>query len=494
MKKLATSIFLVVCAVAVVFIGWYWWKSANERRDASRPVITRRLVVADGASTDKRGLAAPDRGVATNRIDALPDEVVLDVESLNLDADEGEEQIMTVRKTGSGASGGGLAIVIADTVPGRRGWFRSWESPIPVTKLTTLQLQARDVIGDHWLSIVVTGMNEKNEQTLTIFREVRGSENTGLQYAPIASVVGDSVRIEDADRPESYQLGQTEGAPSVILSFSKDAASQNPLDQLRTTWSWDPKKKSYVITAKDPIPGAQVERDIANKVLTGRESDFENFLQGVWYDASMGPKDPKTRLLVFDRAGNSIVFYSGDSQEVFHWNESHATRTGLYVGAQNESVPTLRRLMDIEMTGADAISVRVFEDLLMKIESENRWDGNYRRFHEDAQPAAKSPGPLPIEGLWSGDSVKLVFGASNYTLSQGEVSSSGRWIQYRVGEDNLIELIGEAPDGKRRNFIVEITSAGNGARGIVLTPVIPTINGPERAEEPKIQATQSYRR
>ncbi len=494
MKKLATSIFLGVCAIAIAFIAWYWWQSAAERRDASRPVITRRLVVADNASTDKQGLSAPDRGVATNRIDALPDEVVLDVESLNLDADEGEEQIMTVRKTGSGPSGSGLAIVVADTIPGRRGWFRSWESPIPVTKLTTLQLQARDVIGDHWLSIVVTGMNEKNEQTLTIFREVRGSELTGLQYTLIASVVGDSVRIEDADRPESYQLGQTEGMPSTILAFTKDAASSNPLDQLRTTWSWDQKKKVYAISAQDPIPGAQVERDIANKVLTGRESDFESFLQGVWYDASLGPKDPKTRLLVFDRPGNSIVFYSGDSQEVFHWNESHATRTGLYVGAQNESVPTLRRLMDIEMTGADSISVRVFEDLLMKIESENRWDGNYRRFHEDALPAPKSVGPLPIEGLWTGDSVKLVFGATSYTLTQGDKSSEGRWIQYTVGKDNLIELIESGPGGKRRNFSIEIQSAGNGARSIVLTPVIPTINGPERAEEPRIRVTQSYRR
>ena len=493
MKKLATSIFLVICAIAIVFVGWYWWKSAVERRDASRPVVTRKVVVADAKEQSPLGLAAANRAATANRIDALPDEVVLDVESLNLDNDEGEEQIMTVRKTGAGAAGGGLAIVIADTVPGRRGWFRSWESPIPVTKLTTLQIQARDIIGDHWLSIVVTGMNEKNEQTLTIFREVRGSELVGLRYTEIASVVGDSVRIQDADRPESYQLGQTEGAPSVILAFTKDTTSQNPLDQLRTTWSWDPKKKAYEITAKDPIPGAQVERDIANKVLTGRESDFESFLQGIWYDANLGPKDPKTRLLVFDRPGNSIVFYSGDSQEVFQWNESHATRTGLYVGAQNESVPTLRRLMDIEMTGADTVSVRVFEDLLMKIDSENRWDGNYRRFPETMTAPVVKNGPLPIEGLWTGDGVKIVFGPNSYALNQGDASSEGQWIQYSIGKNQLIEFLDSAPGAARRNFRIEIQATDAGTRTMVLTPVVPTINGPERAELPRITATQSIR-
>ncbi|MDA8410584.1 MAG: pallilysin-related adhesin, partial [Treponema sp.] len=315
----------------------------------------------------------------------------------------------------------------------------------------------------------------------------------GLRYTEIASVVGDSVRIQDADRPESYQLGQTEGAPSVILAFTKDTTSQNPLDQLRTTWSWDPKKKAYEITAKDPIPGAQVERDIANKVLTGRESDFESFLQGIWYDANLGPKDPKTRLLVFDRPGNSIVFYSGDSQEVFQWNESHATRTGLYVGAQNESVPTLRRLMDIEMTGADTVSVRVFEDLLMKIDSENRWDGNYRRFPETMTAPVVKNGPLPIEGLWTGDGVKIVFGPNSYSLNQGDASSEGQWIQYSIGKNQLIEFLDSAPGAARRNFRIEIQATDAGTRTMVLTPVVPTINGPERAELPRITATQSIR-
>lgn len=491
MKKIATSIFFAVSALVLLFVAWYWWNSAAERDEASRPVVTRKLVVATDGSAAKGGPQGQNPSAATNRIDALPDEVVLDVESLNLDTDEPEEQIITVRKTGPG--GGSLAIVIADSLPGRRGWFRSWESPVPVTKLTTLQIQARDVIGDHWLSIVVTGMDEKNEQTLTVFREVPGSEKTGLQYATVASVAGDSVRIEDADRPESYQLGQTEGAPSSILVFTKDPASVNPLDQIQTTWTWDPRRSIFVDSAKVAIPGAQVERDIATKVLTGHEADFEAFLQGIWYDASLGPNDPKTRLLVFDRGADSIVFYSGDSQEVFHWNESHATRTGLYVGAQNESVPTLRRLMDIEMTGSDTVSVRVFEDLLMKIDSENRWDGSYRRYKEGSVPKSPAPAPLPLDGTWTADGIRLIFSQNEYSLSESGTVGQGRWLQYTVGADHVIELIDDGAK-PRRNFRVELKDAPGGNRGMTLIPVLPTINGLERAEEPSLTLTQVRRK
>lgn len=487
MKKLATPIFLAACLLLLAFVGWFWWKSSLERSDASRPVVNRKLVVADDGAASRSSAPDAPEPAATNRIEALPDEVVLDVESLNLDNDEAEEQIITVRKTGAG--GGGLAIVVADSLPNRRGWFRSWEAPVPVTKLTTLQIQARDVVGDHWLSIVVTGMDERNEQTLTIFRERRGSEATGLQYDRVASVAADSLRIEDAERPESYQLGQTEGEPSSILAFSRDPASSNPLDQLRTTWTWSPRAKSFEVSARDPIPGAQVERDIATKVLTGKETDFENFLQGIWYDAQYAPNDPRTRLLVFDRKGDSIVFYSGDSQEVFHWNESHSTRTGLYVGAQNESVPTLRRLMDVEMTGADSVSVRVFEDLLMKIDSENRWDGSYRRFKDESPPVSPATGLLALEGSWTGEGTKLILGHGSYSLSQGSSLSQGRWLQYSLGSDRVLELIDEGPGTARRNFRLELQEGG-GMRNLTLTPVRPTINGLERAEAPAIRLSQ----
>ncbi|MEI6873668.1 MAG: pallilysin-related adhesin [Spirochaetota bacterium] len=424
----------------------------------------------------------------------LPDEVVLSVESLNLDTDEGDEQILTVRKTGSQFSG--LAIVVADYLPERRGWIRSWESMIPVTKLTTLQIQARDIIGDHWLSIIVTGMDEKNQQTLSVFKERRGSEKAGLTYDKVSSLAADTVFVDAVDRPESYQLAQTNGEPYRLLAFSSDKDSTNPLDQIRSTWTWDPKLGKYAESARDKIPGAQVERDIALKVLTGRESDFESFLQGVWYDSAVGPRDARTRLLVFDRASSSITFFSSDAQEVFRWNESHSTRTGLYVGAQNESVQTLRRLLDIELTGAESVSVRVFEDLLMKIDSENRWDGAYKRLQNGVSLSSASTPELKIDGVWLGAGIELSFTSGAYSLVQGEQFQKGRYMLYKVGKDTVLELIEQRSGAQvpRVNYLVTPRQAKDGTRFIRLAKVLPSITGLEKKEEGSVELSQKKQR
>ncbi|MEI6387470.1 MAG: pallilysin-related adhesin [Spirochaetota bacterium] len=487
MKRIVTLLFFLVSALALAFVGWYWWKSNAERADAAKPVSTRNLVV----NHEEGGTAGEDVGKPVtgnlNRIGALPDEVVISAESQNLDQDEGEEQILIVKKTG--VKPNGLAVVIADWLPERKLWIRSWESPIPVTKLTTLQLQVRDILGDHRLCIVIAGMNEINEQTLTLFRPRMGSELTGLAYTPIVSLAADSVFIEATERPESYQLAQSNGSPFRILSFTRDRESGNPLDQVRTTWTWDGSGNAYAGSAIDRIPGAQVEQEIANKVLTGRASDFEDFLQGLWYDADSGPRDPKARLLVFDRKGASIIFFSGDSQEVFHWNESHSTRTGLYIGTQNESVQTLKRLLDIEMTGAESVSVRVFEDLLMKIDSENRWDGTYRRLTAGKTAPVKRAAPSALTGAWQSSGVKLGFSEGLYSLELDSSTSSGRYIQYKVGTDQVVELIA-GTGGQRIHYEIELKDNKDGSRHLTLTPVVPTINGLERKESGSLDLSQ----
>jgi len=484
-KKLGTYVFLVVAALAAAFVAWYWLKSSAERADAARPVATRQVTVSGSGNPEEApgGSKAPAENA--NKIGALPDEVVLSVESLNLDTDEGEEQILTVRKTSPQYTG--LALVVADWVPDRRQWIRSWEGRIPVTKLTTLQIQARDLIGDHWLDIVATGMDERNEQTLTVFREVRKSEFTGLIYTEIAGIAADSVFIDAVDRPESYQLAQTDGEPFRILSFVGDRKSANPLDTTRTTWTWEARKGKYAPTATDRIPGAQVAKELATKVLTGQAADFEKFLTGVWYDDELGPHDPRTRLIVFDPPGASIIFFSGDSQEVFRWNESHSTYNGLYAGTNNESVQNLRRLLDIEMTGADTISLRVFEDLLMKIDSENRWDGSYRRLVNDPR-LSQAPGPLPrLEGSWTGGGQEFSFAGGRYTWSKAGELRRGRYLLYSVGPDPVIELLAEGAVAgakpTRSDYLIAIPAAKDGKRRLSLIPVTPTINGLERKEE-----------
>jgi hypothetical protein len=495
MKRLLHALFFLFCALAIGVGLYYLIRERSGAAASKRPVATRQVVVSSGNASQEEREAKAERDAAVNRIAALPNEVILDVAVLNLDEDEGDEQVLTVRKTDR--ADGRLSIVAADYVPLRRTWVRSWEGETLATKPTTFSVQVKDVLGDHGLALVCTGMDESNEQTISIFRRSPG--DPALVYEPICSVAADSVAIDEIERSEGYQLGQTEGESWPVLSYSRDKESQNLLDQVKTVYRWDPRKKSFVVAAMERIPGAQVERAMIAKVLTGSEKDFEGFLQGVWYGSGSGPFDPGAKLLVFDRLGSKITFYSSEAQEVFTWNESNPTRYGLYVSCQNESVSNLRRLMNIELTGSEAISIRVFEDIQMKVDVEDRWDGSYRKLPSDgsatvARAATGHPEPsFKLEGPYrAADGAEIVFARPRYSLRSGDSLERGSFNAYKLGNDVVLELSVFQENGlrsSRKTYRATYTEQKNGrnlVRRLVLAPAKAAISGLELLEEPSL--------
>jgi hypothetical protein len=493
MRRFLQTVFLAFCALALGAAAYYFALRRSESATA-RPVATRQAEV-NTDEVEARAEAAV-RASVLNAIAALPNEVILDAVSLNVDEDEGDEQIITVRKTDRPE--GKLAIVVADFPAQRRAWLRAWEGEIQTTKLTTLSIRTLDLVGDHGLDLVCTGMNERNEQTIDVFRRAKVKE--GLSNEAVCSLAADTIVLQELDRSEAYQLGQTTGESWPILAFRRDRESQNILDQIQSTWAWDPRRGRYALDREESIPGAEVEKGMIGKVLSGSESDFEDFLFGAWVESAKGPLDPAARFILFDRRGGSITFFSADSQEIFRWNDSHSTRYGIYVGGQNESVPNLRRLMDIEMTGADTISVRVFEDLQMKVDAEDRWDGIYRK--QPAASAASLAGRgreskdekafIPSGTYRSADGSELSLSGRRFTLRGKEKAEGGGFVAYQLGKDMVVELSVLREDGSsagRRTYratLSESKTAKESARTLVLSPARTTINGLELLEEPDL--------
>jgi len=452
------------------------------------------------ASSPEERESAAERISAMNRISTFANEVVLDVDSINLDQDEGEEQILTVRKTDK--ANGGLWVVVADYLPARRAWIRAWEGETLVTKLTTFAIQAKDLIGDHNLDIVCTGIDDANQQTIVVWKRISDPEKDTLAYSAAAALAADSLIVEELERSEGYQLGQTNGVDWPIVAFRRDKESQNILDQIKTVYSWDFSKGSYVESATQRIPGAQVEKNIAAKVLTGNEGDFESFLRGVWYESSAGPLDSKAKLIVFDRSGGSITFYSSEAQEVFRWLDSHSTRNGLYVGSQNESVSNLRRLMDIELAGADTITVRVFEDLKMKVDAEDLWNGTYRKLPDGTSGpegrSARGNAPFTLAGLWrSADGSEMAFGEGRrFRLTRPGKNEAGGYSLYSIGSDAVLEFVVLKDNGlieTRRSYRALYTETKKGKstqRILRLVPARVAIVGLELLEEPVLSFEQ----
>jgi hypothetical protein len=488
MKRLVHAIFFIFCAIAIGIGAYYVVRERSGTAASSRPITTRQVVASPASEGSDGREAQGESESSVNRIDALPNEVILNVMTVNLDTDEGDEQILTVRKTDR--PDGLLNIVVADYVPQRRAWVRSWEGETLATKPTTFSIQAEDMFGDHDMAIVCTGMNEMNEQTISIFR--RKPDALALTYSPVCSIAADAVEIEKIERSEGYQLGQTGGASWPILSYVRDKESVNLLDQVKTVHVWSERSGSYAVSETQRIPGAQVERNMIAGVLTGSEEDFEAFLQGVWYANGTGPFAPEARLIVFDRITDTITFHSSEAQEVFTWTESNPTRYGLYASSQNESVPNLRRLINIELTGSEAISVRVFQDVNMKVDAEDRWNGGYLKLSSEvsnalvrsasgrAEPDFKLDGPYRAD-----DGTELVFARPHYTLRSGENTERGAFNSYRLGDDDVIEFTAIRENGlraSRRTYRARFAEQQSGralVRTLVLSPARAAIDGLE---------------
>jgi hypothetical protein len=502
MKRIVQAVFLLVSALALASALYFLVQGRTGAAAAARPVATRQVLPESKGQAE--AAPSPEEASPVNHIPALPNEVILNVVSVNVDQEEGDEQILTVRKTDR--ADGRLSIVVADYVQQRNSWIRSWEGDTQSTKLTTFSIQAKDLLGDHGLDIVCTGMDDSSEQTIAVFRRTAGT----LEYAEILSLAADSIAIGEAERSEGYQLGQTKGESWPIYAYSADKESSNLLDQVKDRYAFDPRKGRYEKVSSERIPGAQVEREIVSKVLTGSEADFEAFLQGVWYEAGKGPFDPGTKLIVFDKAGASISFYRTEAQEIFRWTESHSTRYGLYARGQNEFVDNLVRLMDIELTGSDLVSIRVFEDLQMKMDPEDRWDGDYRKMPQGARDALAARGSglskpaLRLEGPFrSSSGIELSFAAPRYSLKSslsagkaGATNESGGFELYALGGDTALDLIAIRPDGlrmERRTYKAAYTETRSGKdllRRLVLSPAKAAIDGLELLQEDDIVLEQ----
>jgi hypothetical protein len=491
MKRIVQVVFLLVSALVLVSSIYFFIQGRSGAAAAARPVATRQVLPESKAPSDAEKALAAEEASPINHVPTLPNEVILNVTSFNVDQEKGEEQVLTVRKTDR--TDGRLSIVVADYVEQKKSWVRSWEGDTLSTKLTTFSIQAKDLLGDHNLEIICTGMDDSGEQTIAVFRRSTGSS----VFSEILSLAADSIAIGEADRSESYQLGQTNGESWPIFAYSGDKESTNLLDQIKDKYAWDPHRGQYVKIGSERIPGAQVEREIISKVLTGSEKDFESFLQGIWYESGKGPFDPGTRLIVFDKGSGSISFYKTEAQEVFRWTESHSTRYGLYVRCQNESVENLVRLMDIELTGSDLVSVRVFEDLQMKMDPEDRWDGSYRKLPQGARDAMAGKGSglsrpaVKLEGPYrSRSGAELNFAQPRYSLKSSTTpNESGGFELYSLSGLTVLELIAVRSDGlpsQRRTYkaVYSETRIGKDlVRHLVLSPAKAAIDGLELLQE-----------
>jgi len=368
----------------------------------------------------------------------------------------------------------------------QRGYRRMWNSPAAATRSETISLFSQDLIGDRNNCIIVTGMNANNEHTMTIFRP-NPALSIDTEYKKIAELqIAGSIVIQEAGRSFAYQQGITRGQSHTLASYGHDSASLNMLDQIETIYAFNALTEQYEQINVSRIPGSQIEQRRLRELLSGAPGVFENFISDLWYYVTpQGTIDSK-QYLYFNPAGKEIIFYGDEAQQVFRWQTSNPTRFGLFIRSQNISISTLLRSIDIELESLDSIRLRVIEDVRLRITANTTWDGSYRRAGAANFKETVSQMRPTIDAVYNSSWGRLeFFNSGEYTITLNANTRKGRYVFYRVDDNDLLEMRPETNSAESRM----VYKTENAAGLMVLSRVRVGTNGVQDLLEPPITFT-----
>jgi hypothetical protein len=371
-------------------------------------------------------------------------EVQIAVIAEDFDGDGAEEQVIAYRNLME--KDNLIYITFVDYDEEHHKYRRVWNASTAAVRHATASLFSIDLIGNHRNCVAVTGMNQNDEQTLTAFSIVPANEQREgyPSYKQIIRLVMDgTIVINEIERSQAYQMGFANGASWQISSRGHDPYSANSFDQIEESWRYDPIAAVYRKESSVRIPGAKIEETRLRELLSGGKQGFEQFVDGLWYHITDEGAIDNERYIYFDTAKREVSFYNDDTQQVFRWQSSYATKYGLFISSQNISVATLNRKIDIELKSLDSISVRVSEDVRMRIIMNAPWDGSYRKAqtlrNTGKDAISVSPG---IDAEYNSAIGRVFFYQDgSYEIELNGSLNKGKYAFYKIGGYELLEFI-----------------------------------------------------
>lgn len=378
MKHRHINIFVPLFFIVTIGIIIYFFINQHQFSNQASQTRQARVITpqSNTSKADNVGESVAERmayeDLNMSKIALASDEQVVAIITQNLDTDPQDEQIIAYRKNSDTSQQIMVSYVDFDETAGI--YKKVWEQATLATKPRTVRLLIKDLLGNRSNCIVLEGLNDSGEQTLTAFL----IPSSGYDIKKIAELkVDGSIVIAETDRSQAYELGIASGVAYTISTFGRDTESSNLLDQIEVKYAYNPDSGSYERIGTARIPGSQIEQRQIRELLDGTAGKFEQFLNGLWYFT--GSAGDTKQYIYFNPEKREIIFYEDKTQEVYRWQNSSPTRYGIYISSQNLSVTTLRRLIDISLESRDSISVRIFEDVQLKIGITGHWDGVYQK-------------------------------------------------------------------------------------------------------------------
>ncbi|MCL2138985.1 MAG: pallilysin-related adhesin [Treponema sp.] len=350
---------------------------------------------------------------------------------------------------------------------------RMWNAPTTVSIPGTVNISSNDLLGDHGICVMVTGMNAQREQAMTVFR--KNLQQPGSEpFTAIAEILSDgSISIIETERPLSYRQNITNAPPYSITASRQDTESDNLLDRIEINYAYDQLSGKYRQEKINRIPGTQIEQRRLREILSGDQKVFEEFINDLWYHVSPDGTIDKNQYIYFDPGKKEIIFFGDETMQVFSWLYSNQKRLGMYITTGNTAVKTMRRFLDIELRTPDSLLIRVTEDIRLKINVSTSWDGTYRRagnvfINEENEKSVYAY----IDAVYDSSMGRLQFYLNGaYELSFLGNATKGKYVFFKVDGQDLLELRPEQSgiaagrpeqnvENRESRFIYKLTAAG----------------------------------
>ena len=473
-----------------------------QRGAAQTPGATRIIPQPSGVpAAPAAGTETPDAraltGATRPRISLDPSDTVLQVVNAKLDQSPYEKQVIAVKRTGDVEAP--VRVIVADADPARGTYYyQSWESPTNATDSRVFSLAVKDLVGDHGVEIVASGMNATGKLTLDVFRPAPPLQGRELTYKPACQLVADEISIEETDRPDSYSSARKPGPSFPIVAYLRDPDSQNTRDLVRIRYAWNTAESRYVPGAPDKIPGEKVQQAQLETLFNSLGEDaFEQFISGSWVQVQPAPKgkggDTYVSIIDFDPRGRKIALSSGNTQEVYLWRESHRTiYNRLRVVGENETV------LQIQLIRTFSISADSVNSITVTIGGSDSGDSptvTYTKVTEDIrarlleQPEALVKlSALKLSGRYSSAAgVSVDFQNPRLTWTDMKGMRTGTYVIFSLGTRDILSVRLALPGGRRdqvRSWLVDFRekkSPSHIAKILSLAPVILTVKGYEDA-------------
>ncbi len=493
------TVLVLFCAGLAGLFIWLWFNRLElsflpETRHSVRTIVPSQNNNIPATALLAEEASAYDESKARPLVPLESDETFLQAITVDINKDGSPDQICAVKKV----SEANIYLVPGLQNPATGEYTRLVDIRTGITQTRTLLFYTIDLIGDRTNALVYSGMTADNMQLLTVYLPV--SEKDGkTSFAAVADLRSDGpITIQELQRSDAYNLGLTNGESYPIYTYNSDPESPQTLDQVERIYRWDKNFRRYEQVSESRIAGKKIETRLIRQLQGGDVASFENFLTGLWYMPSSSSAND-TRYLFFDTSAKEIVFNIGSTEEIYSRESGAARRYGAYLTTRNRSIPSIRRLIDIELTGIDEIKIKILEDVKLKIGVASDWDGVYRKMSGSAA-TAKTEIEQSVERLktilnsgtkdWiSSDGQVFNTNTTTYSLSGSLRNETGQLAIMTVKGMPVIQFKTNVTGQKPHFYLATAdktqTPAGE-KQTLTLTEVTVSINGTNFAGSPPV--------